>query len=123
VKTTGDGICAWFTDSTDAVDCAESLQRSFDEFTYTHPDTPIALRCGLAVGDVYDFDGDVAGLAVTEAARICAVATGGQVVTSAAITEVDRRAERSYRELGRHVLKGIPDAQSLYSVSSTGETR
>jgi class 3 adenylate cyclase len=122
VKTTGDGICAWFADATDAVDCAESLQRSFDEFTHTHPDTPIALRCGLAVGDVYDFDGDLAGLAVTEAARVCAVATGGQVVTSAAVVKVDRHPGRHYHELGSHLLKGIPDAQPLFSVSSIDES-
>ncbi|HET6950310.1 MAG TPA: AAA family ATPase [Acidimicrobiales bacterium] len=122
VKTTGDGICAWFADTGDAVDCAAALQRSFDEFTHAHPDTPIALRCGLAVGDVYDFDGDLAGLAVTEAARICAVATGGQVVTSAAVVKDDRHPRRRYEELGRHVLKGIPDPQSLFSVSSGDET-
>jgi class 3 adenylate cyclase len=121
VKTTGDGICAWFADATDAVDCAASLQSSFDEFTHTHPDTPIALRCGLAVGDVYDFDGDLAGLAVTEAARVCAVADGGQVVTSAAVAKVDRHAGRHYHELGRHTLKGIPEAQPLFSVSSVDE--
>jgi class 3 adenylate cyclase len=122
VKTTGDGICAWFADATDAIDCAESLQGSFDEFTTTHPDTPIALRCGLAVGDVFDFDGDLAGLAVTEAARICAVAAGGQVVTSAAVVHDDRQPRRRYREIGSHLLKGIPDAQPLYEVS-TGDPR
>ncbi|HKE74290.1 MAG TPA: AAA family ATPase [Acidimicrobiales bacterium] len=122
VKTTGDGICAWFADATDAIDCAASLQGSFDEFTTTHPDTPIALRCGLAVGDVFDFDGDLAGLAVTEAARICAVASGGQVVTSAAVVHDDRHPRRRYREIGSHLLKGIPEAQPLYEVS-TGDQR
>jgi class 3 adenylate cyclase len=118
VKTTGDGICAWFPEPTDAVDCAESLQRSFAEFGNQHPDTPIGIRCGIAVGDVYDFDGDLAGLAVTEAARICAVATSGQVVTSDAVARLDHQAHRSYRDIGAHRLKGLPDELTLFALET-----
>ena len=46
VKTTGDGICAWFPRATDAVECAEALQREFEHFGDAHPETPIRIRCG-----------------------------------------------------------------------------
>jgi adenylate cyclase len=114
VKTTGDGICAWFAEPSAAVDCAATLQRAFAEFGEAHPGSAIQIRCGIAVGDVVDFDGDVAGLAVTEAARICAVADGRQVVTSARVAELDRARGRRYRSLGLHDLKGLPAAMPLF---------
>lgn len=123
VKTTGDGICAWFPLAADAVDCAAALQQALAEFRVAHPETPIDLRCGVALGDVYDLDGDLAGLAVTEAARICAVAASGQVVTSAAVAEGDERASRSYSRLGPHDLKGLPEAVTLFALDSPCDTR
>jgi class 3 adenylate cyclase len=116
VKTTGDGVCAWFGAVTEAVDCAQALQRGFEEFRDTHPETPIRIRCGVALGDVYDFDGDLAGLAVTEAARVCAVAGGDQIVVSAAVAHGDEDGEHVYTSLGDHDLKGLPGLSALFAV-------
>lgn len=116
VKTTGDGVCAWFGAVTEAVDCAQALQRGFEEFRDGHPETPIRIRCGVALGDVYDFDGDLAGLAVTEAARVCAVAGGDQIVVSAAVAHGDEDGEHVYRSLGDHDLKGLPGLSALFAV-------
>ena len=118
VKTTGDGICAWFTETAEALDCTAALQRAFDEFSDAHPATPIRVRCGVAVGEVVDFDGDLAGLAVTQAARICAAASASQVVTSAEVRGLDRSPSRHYRPLGLHHLKGIPDAIPLFAIET-----
>jgi class 3 adenylate cyclase len=118
VKTTGDGVCAWFDTVTDAVECARRLQLGFEEFRDGHPDTPIRIRCGVALGDVYDFDGDLAGIAVAEAARICAVAQGDQIVVSAAVAYADEEAEHVYRSLGDHDLKGLPGPSALFAVGS-----
>jgi class 3 adenylate cyclase len=123
VKTTGDGICAWFAEPGDAVDCAAALQAAFAEFGDAHPDMAIRIRCGVAVGDVVDFDGDVAGLAVTEAARICAVAQGAQVVASAEVRRLDHRSGRGYSPLGLHDLKGLPEPMPLFAVDGTWETQ
>jgi class 3 adenylate cyclase len=117
VKTTGDGICAWFSVAADAIDCAVALQRAFDEFGYAHPETPIRIRCGIAIGDVFDLDGDLTGLAVTQAARICAAAGSSEIVTSADVRQLDGRRGRRYRPLGPHQLKGLPDAVPLFSVA------
>ncbi len=122
VKTTGDGICAWFGSGIEAVDCALALQTSFVEFRDGHPETPISLRCGVAVGDVYDFDGDLAGLAVTEAARICGAAGADQVLTSAAVADGDTTPSRRYAPTGVHRLKGMPDDMPLFAVQVPWDT-
>jgi adenylate cyclase len=122
VKTTGDGICAWFPLAADAVACAAALQRALAEFRTAHPETPIELRCGVALGDVYDFDGDLGGLAVTEAARICAVAAPGQVLTSATVTEADERTDRNYTRMGFYELKGLPEARQLFALDLSCDT-
>jgi class 3 adenylate cyclase len=121
VKTMGDGIVAWFPHAGDAVDCAVSLQGAFEEFGHAHPDTPIRIRCGVAVGEVFDLDGDVAGLAVTQAARICAAADASQVLTSEAVRRLDGTGERDYRPVGRVDLKGLPAAVALFSVERRRE--
>ena len=118
VKTTGDGVCAWFGGATDAVDCAMALQRGFEEFREGHPETPIRIRCGVTRGDVYDLDGDVAGIAVTEAARICSVAADDQVAVSEAVTVDDVVIDRPYTPLGAHDLKGLPAPLALFAVGS-----
>jgi class 3 adenylate cyclase len=112
----GDGIVAWFPQAAEAIDCAEALQRAFEELGDAHPETPIRIRCGVAVGEIFDLDGDVAGLAVTEASRICATAGASQVVTSEAVRRLDDRGGRDYRPLGAQHLKGMPSAVALFSV-------
>jgi class 3 adenylate cyclase len=121
VKTMGDGIVAWFPQARDAVDCATSLQEAFEEFGQAHPDTPIRIRCGVAVGEVFDLDGDVAGLAVTQAARICAAAGASQVLTSEAARRLDDSGTRRYQPLGSVHLKGLPAAVPLFSVEPRRE--
>jgi class 3 adenylate cyclase len=118
VKTTGDGVCAWFGAAAEAVDCAQALQRDFEEFRSSHPDTAIRIRCGVALGDVVDFDGDIAGIAVTEAARICAVAGGDQIAVSATVAHGDEGGGRRYRSLGDFDLKGLPGPNELFAVRS-----
>jgi class 3 adenylate cyclase len=123
VKTTGDGICAWFAETAEAVDCAVALQLAFADFGDAHPETPISIRCGVAVGEVVDFDGDLAGLAVTEAARVCGAAGASQVVTSADVPRADGGTGRRYRSIGSHHLKGLPQAMPLFAVEALRDDR
>ena len=41
---------------------------------------PVAIRCGLSAGEPIESDGDLFGLAVGRAARICALAGSGEVL-------------------------------------------
>jgi hypothetical protein len=51
--------------------------------TTEHPDEPLDIRIGIGAGDVAVEDGDVFGTPVVEASRLCAIATGGQIVVAA----------------------------------------
>jgi class 3 adenylate cyclase len=60
---------------------------------------------------------------VHAAARICAVAHGGQVVVSGVTRDAVGRETLEtvrYRNLGAHRLRGIPEAVPLYQLGAKG---
>src|SRR5207244_1252279 len=63
------------------------------------------------------------GLAVHTTARVCSAAHGGQIVVSAA-TRAAVGASAStgirFRDLGRHRLAGLPDAEALFQIQAQG---
>ena len=63
-KHTGDGIGAWFTDPADAVDCAVQMGRDLERASAQHPDTPLMMRAGVAMGEPVEHGGDLFGLSV-----------------------------------------------------------
>src|SRR4051794_41917718 len=71
-----------FTGAADALACAVAMQQAI-EAAGRGGEEGLPLRVGVSSGDVsVAEDGDVTGTAVVEAARLCAVATGGQILVS-----------------------------------------
>ena len=61
------------------------------------------------------------GISVNTAARICAMADGGQVLVSRTVTSgLGRRASLELRALGTHRLRGIPDPVELWEARPAG---
>jgi class 3 adenylate cyclase len=89
VTSTGDGFFVAFDSSSRAVDCAASIQRALAEHRRTHGFAP-GVRIGIHAADATRRGEDYSGVGVHVAARIAALAEGGQVLASAATAnEVD----------------------------------
>ena len=82
VKGLGDGVLAMFAGAADAVAAAVAIQQAAYAHNREAPDEPLDIRIGLSAGDVSVEDGDCFGTPVVEASRLCAVATGAQILAA-----------------------------------------
>src|SRR6266498_1320292 len=78
----GDGFFVAFDSSVGAIECAVSVQRALADHRRTHGFAP-AVRIGVHAADAYRRGGNYSGKGVHVAARIAALADGGQVLASA----------------------------------------
>ena len=86
VNSTGDGFFAAFESARSAVDAAASVQRTLRD----HPDsggTQLVVRIGLHTSDATQRGADYSGIGVHVAARIGALAEGGEILASVATLE------------------------------------
>ena len=76
------------------------------------------VRIGISAGEVVLEESDVRGLPPTEAARLCARAEGGQILTTELVHQLaTARSAARFRPLGAFDLKGLPGPTPLYEVS------
>jgi predicted ATPase/class 3 adenylate cyclase len=118
VDTAGDSFFAVFARAGDAVQCAQRAQRALAEREWPGGEAP-PVRMGIHTGAPEIHDGDFVGLDVHRAARVMAVAFGGQVL----LTEETRRALGSLvelRDLGYHRLKDLPAPERLFQLLTPG---
>jgi predicted ATPase/class 3 adenylate cyclase len=114
VKTTGDGVHAAFPTAHDAIDAAVDAQRLLVDEHWAETG-PLAVRMGIHTGETQERDGDYYGTAVNRAARLMAVAHGGQVLCSRATVEV-AGAAFAFRSLGGHRLRDLGAPQEIFQV-------
>ena len=110
IKGLGDGIMATFSGATDAVAAAVAMQQAINRHNRSGigPE-PVAVRIGISAGDVTFEDSDCFGTPVIEAARLCDVATGGQILTSEMVRWLVRGGEHRFSPVGPLELKGLPE--------------
>jgi hypothetical protein len=109
LKHTGDGVLAVFGEAADALRAAVAMQRAL-------PDE-VPVRAGMHVGPAEERDGDYFGPTLNRAARIMAVARGGQVVVSAEVARLvgdDVPPACSLVDVGEHLLKDFERPQRLF---------
>jgi class 3 adenylate cyclase len=83
VKTIGDAVMAEFPSTLDAVNAAVEIQHALHDRNLSVPGaTPIVIRVGVHVGDVWEGDGDLLGDGVNVAARLEPQADPGGVCLS-----------------------------------------
>ncbi len=114
VKSTGDGVHAAFPTAHDAIDAAVDAQRLLADERWAETG-PLAVRMGIHTGETQERDGDYYGTAVNRAARLMAVAHGGQILCSRATVEVTG-AEYPVRSLGEHRLRDLGAPQEIFQV-------
>jgi class 3 adenylate cyclase len=111
IKHTGDGYFAAFQAPAAAVEAAVSIQRALDEHEPLAPDVRIGLHTG---GAFHKDDDDYAGQGVHVAARIGALAGGGEILVS--LESLDRGSRFRLSEPRSETLKGFDDAVELVAV-------
>ncbi|HVM65987.1 MAG TPA: adenylate/guanylate cyclase domain-containing protein, partial [Acidimicrobiales bacterium] len=114
--TGGDGFAVAFERAGDAVAAALDAQRRLAGATW--PDNAVVrVRMGLHSGEAEERNGDYFGTAVNRAARLMAIAHGGQVVCSQATASLlgpDRASE--LRSLGEHRLRDLGSPEAVCQV-------
>lgn len=117
VKHLGDGTLAAFTSPRRAVSCAAAVQDSVAELNRAIPDDPLRIRVGLNSGEVTVADDDVQGEAVHAAARIAALARGGQILVSSVVKDLAGTLPGvTFASAGRHSLRGFEQEWALHEV-------
>src|SRR5918995_3108926 len=111
IKHTGDGYFAAFQSSAAAVEAAAGIQRALDEHEPLAPDVRIGMHTG---GAFHKEDADYAGQGVHMAARIGALAGGGEILVSKDSLDGGTRYVLSEPQL--ETLKGFDEPIELVSV-------
>jgi class 3 adenylate cyclase len=120
IKHTGDGLSSWFTSATAACECALATRDDLAEHNEVHPEGQLHVRFGLASGAPIPRQGDLFGVSVTLAARLCDQASPGQILVSEDIAAATAGTRLSLRALQPVHLKGFPDAVTVFAVGVQG---
>jgi predicted ATPase/class 3 adenylate cyclase/DNA-binding CsgD family transcriptional regulator len=114
VKTTGDGFMAVFANPADALGAALDAQPALAAEKWGETG-PLLMRIGVHTGDGEHRGGDYFGPTVNRAARVMAVAHGGQIVCTR--TTADHAGPGfATKSLGQHRLRDLGAAQELFQV-------
>ena len=119
VKTMGDGFLASFPSVTKGVECAIALQKAFDKRNVSAAE-PLNVRVGLNAGEPIEEDGDLFGEAVIMAARIAAMAKGGEILCSLGVRELCGGKGFLFADRGEHAMRGFEDAVRVFEISWRG---
>jgi class 3 adenylate cyclase len=114
VNHTGDGFFFAFPDAASAVACAQEIQRRLAEHRRDHGFAP-QVRIGMHAAEATMLGENYSGMGVHTAARVGAIAGGGEIVASASTVErLDGVDASDPREVS---LKGIAEPVEIVSIS------
>lgn len=113
VTSTGDGFFVSFDGPEAAIACAVAIQRRLDEHRRQHGFAP-QVRIGLHASEAAQVGQDYRGVGVHEAARIGALAGGGQIVASR--TTIGTASTYAVSEPRQVTLKGISEPVEVVDI-------
>jgi class 3 adenylate cyclase len=115
VKHTGDGFMLSFVSASDAVECAIAVQEAFAAYNGEHPAEAMHVRIGLSAGEPVQEDGDLFGVTVQLAARLCAHAEPDHILAAQVVQEQCEK-RWPFVSLGEMTPKGFDRPVPLYEV-------
>jgi class 3 adenylate cyclase len=104
IHRTGDGFFVAFPDARAALECASTIQRTLADHRREHGFAP-GVRVGIHAAEATRAAGDYEGVGVHAAARIAALAQGGEVLAS--VETIDGIGGVAFGEPREVTLKGI----------------
>jgi class 3 adenylate cyclase len=110
VKSIGDGFMATFDGPARALRCARTIVAEAER-------DGLAVRAGIHTGECELIGDDIAGIAVNIAARVSALAGGGEVLASRTVRDLVAGSGLEFAERGTHALKGVPGDWQLYALA------
>jgi predicted ATPase/class 3 adenylate cyclase len=113
-STAGDAFGAAFSRASDAVGAALSAQSALSAEPWSGQ-VRISVRMGLHTGEATERDGDYFGSAVNRAARIEAIAHGGQVLCSDVTASLAEETSPVV-DLGEHRLRDLSAPQRIFQI-------
>jgi predicted ATPase/class 3 adenylate cyclase len=119
-KTVGDAFCAAFATPRAALDAAAAAQQALTAEPWP-TGRPIRVRMSLHTGVCEERDNDYFGPVVNRAARLEAVAHGGQVLVSGATAELLSETlpgGMALRDLGLHRLKDLGRPERVFQLEA-----
>jgi len=121
----GDGAYASFADAGDAVAAADELQTAIGDEDWG-PIGRMRIRIALVSGEVEIRDDRYYGRALFRAARLQALASGGETLVSG--VTIDRMGGRVpegavLRDLGEQRLRDVPDPERVFALVHTSRAR
>jgi class 3 adenylate cyclase/pimeloyl-ACP methyl ester carboxylesterase len=115
LKTMGDGFMASFASATRALESAIAMQRAFAQHNQS-AEEPILVRVGLNAGEPIAEEEDLFGTAVIRAARIAAMAQGGEILVANVVRELAEGKDFLFADRGEVALRGFDEPVRLYEV-------
>ncbi|KAB8193202.1 AAA family ATPase [Nonomuraea phyllanthi] len=115
-KSLGDGLMAVFDSATAGLDAVIAMQQAVADENERAMEK-ISVRAALGAGDVCWGHDDVSGLPTVEAARLVAVAEGGQVLCTDLVRRLAQgRGRHEFKDLGRLPGKGLREPMHTYEL-------
>ena len=117
VKNQGDGFMITFNSARRAIICASEIQQALHRQAVANPANAIRVRIGMHTGEAIRQDsGDLFGRHVIIAARVGALANGGEILVSSIVREIaSARGDLHFGDGNQVELKGVGN-QTVYPV-------
>lgn len=117
VKNQGDGFMITFNSARRAIICASEIQQALHRQAVADPANAVRVRIGMHTGEAIRQDsGDLFGRHVIIAARVGAIANGGEILVSSIVREIaSARGDLHFGDSKVVDLKGVGD-QIVYPV-------
>jgi class 3 adenylate cyclase len=109
IATHGDGFLALFDGAAKAVRAAAAMDPAVGELG-------IRVRAGVHTGEVTIVGGQARGVAVHAAARVAALAAGGEVLVSGTTHDSLEGSGLAFAFRGSHVLKGLSGPRPIFAL-------
>jgi hypothetical protein len=91
-----------------AVSCAVLIQQGFERRNRSASE-PLSIKIGVSAGDASTTEGDVFGMPVIEAARLCDRCSAGQILAKELVAHLAVGRGHAFVPVGALELKGLPE--------------
>lgn len=117
IELRGDEALASFTSVRQALQAAVEMQEHFLQATRANLKLPLPVGIGLDAGEAVPVEAGYRGAALNQAARLCSLASAGEVLVSEIVTHLARKVEGlAYHPWGTADLKGFTEPVNIISV-------